>query len=262
MSGRSEEQALVSSRGRPEGLPKRWSAQRKTEVVLRLLRGEDIGEVSREVRVAPPELERWRRVFLDGGQQGLKGKNRARGELMRTRAKLGEMTMRVELQAELLEKRGYGGELRNLLSPLVQKTGTTTRSTTGGSAGPSRTTCSTLSSRYKGGWRSTSLDFGTRRLTSGRWLTNLFQDRTWSPGSRAWNSTPRPKHLARGRRVLEEYPGALQAAGGNHRPGASRVDRRWHHRIRDGRGTVGTRSRSLIGLSSPCRRYDDAPLMV
>ena len=115
MSGRSEEQALVSSRGRPEGLPKRWSAQRKTEVVLRLLRGEDIGEVSREVRVAPPELERWRRVFLDGGQQGLKGKNRARGELMRTRAKLGEMTMRVELQAELLEKRGYGSELRKLL---------------------------------------------------------------------------------------------------------------------------------------------------
>ena len=35
------------------------------EVVLRLLRGEDIREVSREVRVAPPELGRWRREFLD-----------------------------------------------------------------------------------------------------------------------------------------------------------------------------------------------------
>ena len=101
MSRRSEEQDLARSRGRPEGLPKRWSAQRKAEVVLRLLRGEDIGEVSREVRVAPPELERWRRVFLDGGQQGLKGKNRAGGELMRTRAKLGEMTMRVELQGQV-----------------------------------------------------------------------------------------------------------------------------------------------------------------
>ena len=91
MSRRSEEQDQTSSRGGPKGLPKRWSAQRKAEVVLRLLRGEDIGEVSREVRVAPPELERWRRVFLDGGQQGLKGKSRAGGELMRTRAKLGEM---------------------------------------------------------------------------------------------------------------------------------------------------------------------------
>ena len=39
-----------------EDLPKRWSARRKSEVVLRLLRGEDIGEVSREIRVPPPEL--------------------------------------------------------------------------------------------------------------------------------------------------------------------------------------------------------------
>ena len=52
------------------------------------------------------------------GQQGLKGKNRPGGKLMRTRAKLGEMTMRVELQAELLEKGGYGDELRKLLRRL------------------------------------------------------------------------------------------------------------------------------------------------
>ncbi len=118
MSRGTEEQDSTKSCGRPEGLPKRWSAQRKAEVVLRLLRGEDIGEVSREIRVAPPELERWRREFLEGGQQGLKKKNRPGGELMRTRAKLGEMTMRVELQAELLEKRGYGDELRKLLRRL------------------------------------------------------------------------------------------------------------------------------------------------
>ena len=118
MSRRTDEQDGAGRLGRPAGLPKRWSAQRKSEVVLRLLRGEDIGEVSREIQVAPPELERWRREFLQGGQQGLKGKNRPGGELMRTRAKLGEMTMRVELQAELLEKRGYGDELRKLLRRL------------------------------------------------------------------------------------------------------------------------------------------------
>ena len=39
----SEEQGLASSRGGPDGLPKRWSAQRKAEVVFRLWRGEDIG---------------------------------------------------------------------------------------------------------------------------------------------------------------------------------------------------------------------------
>ena len=118
MSRSTDEQDGAGSLGRPAGLPKRWSAQRKAEVVLRLLRGEDIGQVSREIRVAPPELERWRREFLDGGQQGLKKKNRPGGELMRTRAKLGELTMRVELQAELLEKRGYGDELRKLLRRL------------------------------------------------------------------------------------------------------------------------------------------------
>ena len=103
--------------GRPAS-PSGGARGGKSEVVVRLLRGEDIGEVSRETRVAPPELERWRREFLQGGREGLKGKKRPGGELMRTRAKLGEMTMRVELQAELLEKRGYGDELRKLLRRL------------------------------------------------------------------------------------------------------------------------------------------------
>ena len=91
--------------------------RRKAEVVQRLLRGEDLGEVSREVQVSPPELEEWRRVFLETGQQGLKRRSRdpAERELTRTRAKLGEITMRMELAAELLEKRGYGDELKKLL---------------------------------------------------------------------------------------------------------------------------------------------------
>ena len=33
---------------------------------------EDLVEVSREVQVSPPELEEWRRVFLETGQQGLR----------------------------------------------------------------------------------------------------------------------------------------------------------------------------------------------
>ena len=41
MSRSAKEQDSAKSRSQPEGLPKRWSAQRKAEVVLRLLRGED-----------------------------------------------------------------------------------------------------------------------------------------------------------------------------------------------------------------------------
>ena len=55
-----------------EELPERWSAQRKMDVVVRLLRGEDLGELSREVQVRASELENWRRVFLEGGVNGLK----------------------------------------------------------------------------------------------------------------------------------------------------------------------------------------------
>ena len=100
-----------------EKVRERWSAQQKTEVVLRLLRGEDLVEVSREVQVSPPELEEWRRVFLETGQQGLRRRGRDPGEreLTRTQAKLGELTMRLELASELLEKRGYGDELKKLL---------------------------------------------------------------------------------------------------------------------------------------------------
>ena len=86
------------------------------EVVLRLLKGEDLGEVSREIQVPPPELEAWRRIFMEGGIEGLK---RRRGgvlerELERTRAKVGELTMKLELAQGLLEKRGFGQELKKL----------------------------------------------------------------------------------------------------------------------------------------------------
>jgi hypothetical protein len=56
-------------------------------------------------------------VFLDSGQQGLKRRSGdpTERELIRTRAKLGEMTMRMELAGELLEKRGFGEDLRKLL---------------------------------------------------------------------------------------------------------------------------------------------------
>ena len=59
-----------------EKVPERWSAQQKTEVVLRLLRGEDLVEVSREVQVSPPELDggcSWRPVQGLAGAETLEG---------------------------------------------------------------------------------------------------------------------------------------------------------------------------------------------
>lgn len=48
-------------------LPKRWSAQRKMELVLCLLRGEPLDAVSRDNQVPAHLLESWQRRFLDAG---------------------------------------------------------------------------------------------------------------------------------------------------------------------------------------------------
>ena len=50
-------------------LPERWSAPRKTELVLRLLRGEALDAVSRESQVPAHELETWKRVSLTSGDR-------------------------------------------------------------------------------------------------------------------------------------------------------------------------------------------------
>jgi hypothetical protein len=99
----------------PGQVPERWNAKAKTEVVLRLLRGEAIRFLSREVQVPAHELETWRRVFLDGGQQQLKRRGDPEERaLKQAQAKVGELAMKLELTEMLLEKRGYGEELTRL----------------------------------------------------------------------------------------------------------------------------------------------------
>ncbi len=46
---------------------KRWSAKRKQEVVLRLLRGESLDTMSRETGQPARVLSSWRDEFLEGG---------------------------------------------------------------------------------------------------------------------------------------------------------------------------------------------------
>ena len=91
--------------------------------------GEDISEVSREIRVAPPERERWRREFLEGGQVGLKKKNRPGGELMRTRAKLGEMRYGSSCRRSSRKKgvRGRAEEALEVLGRVSPRRGGPTR---------------------------------------------------------------------------------------------------------------------------------------
>src|SRR5262247_1562786 len=94
-------------------LPERWSVQRKTELVLRLLRGEALEAVSRESQIPAHELEGWKRVFLETGTRGLKTRTEPEErDLTLARGKIGELMMRLELAEHLIEKRGLADEWR------------------------------------------------------------------------------------------------------------------------------------------------------
>jgi transposase len=94
-------------------LPERWSVQRKTELVLRLLRGEGLDAVSRASQVPAHELESWKRSFLEHGARGLKIRSDPEErDLTLARAKIGELMMRLELAEHLIEKRGFADEWR------------------------------------------------------------------------------------------------------------------------------------------------------
>jgi transposase-like protein len=77
----------------------RFSAKRKTDAVLRLLRGEDLELLSRELGVTAATLSAWRDDFLAGGQAALKSRpaDDRDEEIARLRAKVGELTMDNEL---------------------------------------------------------------------------------------------------------------------------------------------------------------------
>jgi hypothetical protein len=77
----------------------RFSSQRKTATVLRLLRGEDLELVSQELGVTAATLSGWRDDFLAGCQAALKSRptDDRDDEIARLRAKVGELTMDNEL---------------------------------------------------------------------------------------------------------------------------------------------------------------------
>jgi transposase-like protein len=85
---------------------RRMSARRKQEAVLRLLRGQDLELVSRELGVTAAELSGWRDQFLAGGEASLKSRlaDARDAEIGRLQAKVGELTMATELLETKIER--------------------------------------------------------------------------------------------------------------------------------------------------------------
>ncbi len=103
------EMATVAT-GEPKEPPMetRWSARKKADAVVRLLRGESLDELSRELRVEAHRLQAWRDEFLAGGIEGLKAKPLQPEDrrLRDAERKIGELTMDNEILRAAARKRG------------------------------------------------------------------------------------------------------------------------------------------------------------
>jgi len=92
----------AAASGESEGNVKtfqRWNATRKRDVVLRLLRGESLDAISREVGVEIAKLDTWRNDALEAMEAGLRarGQSAPNRELEEAVRRVGELTMEVEL---------------------------------------------------------------------------------------------------------------------------------------------------------------------
>ena len=81
------------------GPERRFSAQRKLAAVTRLLRGEPLESLARELNTTAARLSEWRDRALVGAEAAMKERERDSRdeELLRLKAKLGEITMANEL---------------------------------------------------------------------------------------------------------------------------------------------------------------------
>jgi len=87
----------------PIGPKGRWSKRRKAEVVIRILRGEPLDSLSRELQVEIWRLEEWRDKALAGMESALQRRegDPLQVELDQAMRKIGELAM----ENELLRKR-------------------------------------------------------------------------------------------------------------------------------------------------------------
>jgi len=87
--------------------PKRWSAQRKKEVILRLLKGELIDDLSRELGIESYRLDEWYIQALAGIESSFKDRDKdpIKDELSRAKQRIGDLSMEVELLNERIKKK-------------------------------------------------------------------------------------------------------------------------------------------------------------
>lgn len=111
LSERPREAGGDKSAGGPPG--QRFSAKRKLRAVSRLLRGEPLELVARELNVTAARLSEWRDRALLAAEAALKERERddRDDEIVRLKGKVGEMTMETELLREKIARLEAGAPL-------------------------------------------------------------------------------------------------------------------------------------------------------
>ena len=96
--------------GVTRGAGGRFSVQRKQEAVLRWVRGEDLELLSRELGVTAATLSDWRQRYSQGGQAALKSRkaDEKDEQIMRLKAKIGDLTMDNELLEQKIDRMENG----------------------------------------------------------------------------------------------------------------------------------------------------------
>ena len=113
-TGRAAPMAPAAPKPSPLAPGQRWSAGRKREVVLRLLRGESAELLSRELGLPIFKLEQWRRKAEAALEGALKEREAdpAAGELAAAMRRIGELSMENELLRSRIERSGPLGRGR------------------------------------------------------------------------------------------------------------------------------------------------------
>src|SRR3954453_19940984 len=102
--GPAERARHAGGDGPTPGRRRRMSAGRKREAGLRVLGGEGLGLVSRELGVTAAELSGWREQFLAAGEASLRSRpaDARDAEIGRLKAKVGDLTMTTDpLEAKI-----------------------------------------------------------------------------------------------------------------------------------------------------------------
>ena len=98
---------LLAAAG-PLGPNQRWTVTRKREVALRLLRGEPMDALARELGIEIYRLEEWKDKALSGIDASLRERegDPLEKELQSARSKIGELMMDIELLREKTRRPG------------------------------------------------------------------------------------------------------------------------------------------------------------